>query len=189
MNLPVSPFDFRPGCEALFGQALAHLQRAQRLPLRVCCAGIAHYAYADPDLSRWGFEREVNLGTCVNLFEAMALAAAGASHGDIAASRDDALRLTPQFVTILDAEHRLVLAGEVRSDAIRWCAPVANNAEARAVVLEASRQRAEAAAEADRDDFSAAGAFRLHARLLEGRLVDPFWRESAREALVQAQAA
>jgi len=187
MNLPVSPLGFGPGREALFGQALAHLQRAQRLPLRVCCAGIARYA--DPDLNSWGFEREVMLGTCGNLFEAMARAAAGAFQGDIAASPDDALRFTPQFVTILDAEHRLVLAGEVRSDAICWCAPVASDAEARAVVIEASRLRAKAVAEADREDLSAAGALRLRARLLEGRLVDPFWRESAREALGQAQAA
>lgn len=118
MNLPVSPLGFRAGREILFGQALAHLQLAQRLPLRVICAGVAHYVDPDPDLNRWGFEHEVNLGTCGDLFEAMALAALRATCGEIAASRDDALRLAPQFIAILDAEHRLVLAGEVGSDAI-----------------------------------------------------------------------
>jgi hypothetical protein len=189
MNLPVSPLGFRSGREVLFGQALAHLQLAQRLPLRVICAGVAHYVDPDLDLNRWGFEREIDLGTCAGLAEAMALATLQATCDEIAASRDDALRLAPQFVTVIDAECRLVLAGEVRGGLICWCAPVASDAEARVVVLEASRLRAEAAVEADRDDLSAASAFRLRARLLEGRLVDPFWREAARSALDQAQAA
>jgi hypothetical protein len=139
---------------------------------------MAHpYHHALSSVKKWGGTVDA---------EAMALATSRATCDEIAASRDNALRLAPQFVTVVDAEHRLALAGEVRGGLICWCAPVGSDAEARVVVLEASRLRAQAAAAADR---SIAEAFRLRARLLEGRLVDPFWREAARSALDQAQAA
>jgi hypothetical protein len=107
----------------------------------------------------------------------------------IAADRDPDLRLVPQCVTILDADHCLALAGEVQAGMIAWCEPVARDAEARRVVSEACLLRSEARAAVDAGNPTAADALILRARALEGRLVDPFWRDFARSFARQSLAA
>ena len=109
--------------------------------------------------------------------------------GHIIADRDPDLRLLPQFVTILDAEGCLVLAGCVQSRRVRWCDPVRSDAEARQVVGEACRFRDEARTAEDGGNAAGADALRAIARAQEGRLVDPFWRDLAQSAVDQALAA
>ena len=187
MNFPLSRTAFRAQREVLFGEALAHLRLAARLPLRVSCRCLAYWD--DLALEHLRFERDVDLGTCRDLASAMAQAATAVASGLIAAGRDAALRQVPQFVTILDAEHCLVLAGEVQHGCICWYAPVDSAAEARRVVSEACGLRAKARGAADAGDPAAAGALLNRARALEGRLVHPFWRDLAQSVVEHAQAA
>ena len=118
MTAPISQTAFRGPGDNLIGGVLAHLRLADRLPLRVSCRCRAHWD--DPALDQLCFEREVDLGTCGDLAAAMIVASKAVGSGLIAAGCDAALRLVPQFVTILDAEHCLVLAGEVQAGSVRW---------------------------------------------------------------------
>jgi hypothetical protein len=187
MTAPISQTAFLGSRNNFVGGALAHLRLATRLPLRVSGQCRAHWD--DAALDQLRFDREVDLGTFGDLAVAMAKAATTVAPGLIAAGRDPDLRLVTQFVTILDADHCLVLAGAVQAGVIAWCAPVASDAEARRVVSEACHLRAEARAAVDAGNPTAADALILRARALEGRLVDPFWRDFARSFARQSLAA
>lgn len=187
VTAPISQTAFRGLGDNLIGGVLAHLRLAGRLPLRISCNCRAHWD--DPALDQLRFEREVDLGTCGDLAAAMIEARNAVASGLIAAGRDAALRLAPLFITILDADHCLVLAGDVQAGQIRWCAPVDSGAEARRVVTDACRLRAEARAAIEVGDPASAAALLTRARSLEGRLVDPFWRDLAAAAVDQAHAA
>lgn len=187
MNFPLPQSAFRAPRDILVRDTLANLRLADRLPLRVRFLCLAHWD--DPDFDQIQFEREAELGPFGTLAGAMAHAVDFASPGHITADRDPALRLAPQFVTILDAEGCLVLGGTVQSGRIRWCDPVRSDAEARHLVGEACRLRSEARTAGDLGDAAKAEALRAQARGQEGRLVDPFWRDLARTALDQALAA
>jgi len=184
MTAPISQTAFRGPGDNLIGGVLAHLRLADRLPLRINCRCRAHWD--DPALDQLRFEREVDLGTFGDLAAAMIVARTAATSGLIAAGHDPALRLAPQFITILDAEHCLLLAGDVQAGLIRWCAPVDSDAEARRVVSEACGLRAEARAATHVGDPASAAALLTRARSLEGRLVDRFWRDLAAAAVDQA---
>jgi len=187
MTAPISQTAFRGPGDNLVGGVLAHLRLADRLPLRVSCRCLAHWD--DPALEQLRFEREVDLGTCGDLGVATTLARNAVASGQIDADRDAALRLVPQFVTILDAEHCLVLAGEVQTGSVHWCTPVDSDAEARRVVNEACGLRAKARAATNASDPVSAAALLNRAQALEGRLVDPFWRDLAAAAVDLALAA
>lgn len=187
MTAPISQTAFRGPGDNLIGGVLAHLRLADRLPLRVSCRCLAHWD--DPALDQLCINREVDLGPCGDLAAALTLARKAIVSGHVEAGRDAALRLMPQFVTILDAEHCLVLAGEVHAGSIRWCAPVDSDVEARRVVTEACGFRAKARAATDADDPASAAALLTRAQALEGRLVDPFWRDLAAAAVDLALAA
>jgi hypothetical protein len=187
MNAPTSQSAFRAPRDILVRAALAHLRIADRLPLRVNCFCLAHWD--DPALDQMRIEREAELGTFGSLARAMMEVILATTSGHIAADRDPALRLAPQFVTILDAEGCLVLACAVRSGGVRWCDPVRSDAEARQVVGEACRLRAEARTAEVAGNAAGAEALRDQARGQEGRLVDPFWRDLAQSAVDQALAA
>lgn len=184
MTAPISQTAFRGPGDNLIGGVLAHLRLADRLPLRISCHCHAHWD--DPVLDQLRFEREVDLGIFGDLAAAMNAARAAVGCGLIDAGRDAALRLAPQFITILDAKHCLVLAGDVHTGLIRWCAPVDSDAEARSVVSEACGFRAKARAAADVDDTASVAALITRARSLEGRLVDRFWRDLAAAAVDHA---
>lgn len=89
----------------------------------------------------------------------------------------------PQVLAILDRVGRLVLAGVAQDGAMAWCQPVANYAEARSVVLEASQTRAQALRAVDWKEPDLAKKLRHRADLLEARLVDPLWRGMATRAV------
>lgn len=187
MTAPISQTAFRGPGDNLVGGVLAHLRLADRLPLVVSCRCRAHWD--DPELDQLHFEREIDLGTCGDLVAAMTVAGKAVAAGLVDAGRDTALRLVPQLVTILDAEHGLVLAGDVQTGGVQWCTPVDNDAEARRVVSEACGLRAKARAATDAGDPASAAALLTRARALEGRLVDPFWRDLAAAAVDLALAA
>ena len=184
MTAPIPQTAFRGPGDNLIGGVLAHLRLADRLPLRVSSLCRAHWD--DPAIDQLRFEREVDLGTCGDLAAAMTSARNAIASGLIAAGRDAALRLLPQFITILDADHCLVLAGDVQAGLILWCAPVDSDAEARRVVNEACGHRTKARAAMEFGDPKSAAALLTRARSLEGRLVDPFWRDLAAAAVDHA---
>lgn len=177
MTFPLPQSAFRAPRDILVRDTLAHLRLADRLPLRVPCLCLAHWD--DPALNQLQIEREVELGTSGSLARAMVEVVSAITSGNIAADRDPDLRLAPQFVTILDAEGCLVLAGAVQSGRVRWCNPVRSDAEARQVVGEACRLRTKARTAEDAGNAEGAEVLRARARELEGRLVDPFWRDLA----------
>lgn len=187
MNAPISQSAFRAPCDILVRDTLAHLRLAHRLPLRVRCLCLAHWD--DPALDQVQIEREVELGTFGSLEAGMEQVATAVAPGHISADCDPDLRLAPQFVTILDPEGCLVLAGYVQSGGVGWCDPVRSDAEARHLVGEACRLRVEARTAADLGDAAGAEALRAQASGQEGRLVDSFWRDLAQSAVDQALAA
>lgn len=172
---------FRPVGQILAAEVFPRLQLASRLPLRVSCTGIA-----SSDVDPSGFDNPTSLGETRSPEEAMSLAALRVSRGDIRAGSEDALRFRPRLVVIQDGELGLVLAGEIRGGVILWQQPVATDAEARRVVLEASRLRGMAF---NTPDHGSARELRYRASLCEARLVDPVWREVAAELLALPQAA
>lgn len=187
MSFPVSIAGFRRAGPILADQSLARLRLAQRTPMTITCTGEARYL--DPDLEQWAFERSVSLGTCDSLAAAMLLVSERLACDAIACGDDPALRFTPQLIAVLDAEHGLVLAGEVSNGCVTWCLPATSDAEARAVVTLACRQRAEAQHLANLGRHAEARLLRRKAAATEGCLVDPFWRDAAQLALLQRRAA
>lgn len=167
-------------------QVLPRLQRAQKLPLRISCIGTARYdGLSDVD----GFDRTVLIGERPSPEDAMIFASQSVARGDIRIGSDDALSFRPRIMVIQDGDQSLVLAGEIRAGIVLWRPPVASDAEARRVVTEASRLRGIAFAASGRGDAASARDHRYRASLLEARLVDPFWRETAAELLRVPQAA
>lgn len=175
---------FRPVGQILAAEVLPRLHLAQKLPLRISCIGTARF-----DVDASGFDRSVPLGESQSPEEAMSLAALRVSRGDIRAGSDDALRFRPRLAVIQDRELGLVLAGEIRAGVILWQQPVASDAEARKIVLEASRLRGMAFNMPDHGDHGSARELRYRASLCEARLVDPFWRKVAAELLALPRAA
>lgn len=177
---------FAPIGEIVARQVLPRLHRARRLPLRISCIGTSRYdGLGDAD----GFDRSVVIGECPSPEDAMTVASQRVARGDVRVSSDDTLRFRPRIMAIQDSDKGLVLAGEVRAGIVLWQQPVASDAEARRVVTEASRLRGMAFAAQGRGDHASARALRTRASLLEARLVDPFWRETAAELLTLPQAA
>lgn len=177
---------FRSIGQILAADVLPALCRAERLPLRVTCLGTVNYDGGD---DADGFDRTLLLGECRSPGEAMDLAALRVSRGDIHADPHDTLRFHPRTAVIQDREYGLVLAGEIHAGIILWRQPVASDAEARRVVTEASRLRGMAFAASGRGEHGSARDLRHRASLLEARLVDAFWRETAAELLSLPRAA
>ena len=118
-------------------------------------------------------QKLAELGSFPSLADAMLFAVTKAPGGDTSG----------QILAILDRDDRLVLAGQFLEGAVAWCNPVTSSAEARQVVLEASRLRGQAMRAGGWQDQATARRLRHSASLLEGRLVDPFWRAFATAAL------
>lgn len=158
------------------------LHRAGKLPLRVTCIGVV-------SVEAESFDRTVAIGAYPTPEEAMGVAAERVQRGDVRVGTDETMRFQTSFVVIHDRDHGLVLAGVVRAGIILWQEPVASNAEARRAVTDASRLRGLAFAAADRGEHASARAFRHSAAMIEARLVDPIWRDTASELLRLPQAA
>lgn len=170
------------------GQILAHdvlpaLQGARRLPLRVSCLG--SISADDAEAPRM---QGLPLGEVTCLEEAMRLADLAVSRGDYPGAVE-LPGFQPRLVVVEDRNRGLVLAGAIRAGVILWQSPVASDAEARRVVIEASRLRGQAFAADGRGDRKASQRLRDRASLLEARLVDPFWRATAAALLSLPQAA
>lgn len=156
---------------------------AQMQPIAITCIGEVQKSADDPALGTWWQQESRALGRCGSLAEAVLLARDLAARGGHLPDAADLSGFLPQLLVILDRDGCLVLAGEIQGASIEWCQPVADQAEARNVVSAASRVRARASNQISMDNFSAATELRHQACLLEGRLVDPFWRDDARRVL------
>ena len=174
---------FRSIGQILAADVLPALYRAQKLPLRISCLGIASYDASDAANS---FDRVIPLGECPSPEEAIQAAALRLSSGDICTGPDSFPYFQPRIMLIQDRDQRLVLAGEIRAGIILWQQPVATDAEARRIVIEASRLRGMAFRASASTE---ARALRYRAAALEARLVDPFWRETSADLLRVPQAA
>ena len=174
---------FRSIGQILASEVLPALFRAQKLPLRISCIGVASYDAGDDAES---FDRMIPLAECPSPEEAMHLASLCLSRGGICNGPDSFPYFQPRIMLIQDCDQRLVLAGEIRADIILWEQPVASDAEARRIVTEASRLRGMAFRASDPGD---ARRLRYRAAALEARLVDPFWRETSADLLRLPQAA
>lgn len=166
-------------------EVLPRLRYAQKMPLRLTCIGTAGYDGLD---GADEFDRTVIIGQSASAEEAVIFAGQRLAHGDIGISTDDTLHFRPRVITIQDADLGLVLAGEVRAGIVLWQRPVASDAEARRIVTEASRLRGLAFAASGLGDYRMARDHRYRASLLEARLVDPYWRETAADLLRLPQA-
>ncbi|MFG1396366.1 hypothetical protein [Roseixanthobacter pseudopolyaromaticivorans] len=167
-------------------RALPGFQPMQKFPLRISCLGTVGYAGAtDADYR----DRSVSLGEAASPEDAIVLAAIRVSQGDIRIGDGTALRFTPRLIVVQDNALGLVLAGEIRAGIILWQQPVTSDGEARRIVIEASRLRGLVFAASGEGDHATARDLRFRAALLEARLVDPVWRETAAELLRLPQAA
>ncbi|MEA3263462.1 MAG: hypothetical protein U9R07_08265 [Pseudomonadota bacterium] len=172
---------FRPIGQILATEVLPALYRAQKLPLRISCLGVASYdANSGPGDDADSFDRMIPLGECPSPEKAMRFAALRLSRSDVCTGPDSFPHFCPRIMLIQDSDHGLVLAGKIHAAVILWQQPVASDAEARRIVTEASRLRGLAfrtSAPAE------ASELRYRAAALETRLVDPFWREAAADLL------
>lgn len=167
-------------------EVLPRLRHAQKLPLHLTCIGTAGYEGLDGVDE---FDRTIVIGQSASAEEAMNLASLRVAHGDIGISADETLRFHPRVITIQDSDLGLVLGGEIRAGIVLWQRPVASDAEARRIVTDATRLRGLAFAASGLGDHRAAPDHRYRASLLEARLVDPWWRETAADLLRLPQAA
>ena len=174
---------FRSIGQILAADVLPTLYRAQKLPLRISCLGVASY---DASHAANSFDRVIPLAECPSPEEAIQASALRLSRGDICAGPDNFPYFQPRIMLIQDRDQRLVLAGEIRAGIILWQQPVASDAEARRIVTEASRLRGMAFRTSDPVD---ARRLRYRAAALEARLVDAFWRETSADLLRLSQAA
>ena len=170
---------FRSIGQILAADVLPALYRAQKLPLRISCLGVASHGASDDENS---FDRVIPLGECLSPEEA----ALRLSRGDICSGPDSFPYFQPRIMLIQDQDQRLVLAGEIPAGLILWKQPVSSDAEARRIVTEASRMRGMAFRTVAATE---ALTLRYRAALLEARLVDPFWRETSADLLRLPQAA
>jgi hypothetical protein len=103
---------FRSIGQILAADVLPVLYRAQKLPLRLSCLGVASYGASDDENS---FDRMIALGECPSPEEAIQAAALRLSRGDICTGPDSFPCFQPRIMLIQDHDHRLVLAGEIRA--------------------------------------------------------------------------
>jgi len=169
-----------------FSHLISHLHNVARFPLRIAMIGTATFIDVDPQAGTISYDRTIHLTESSSLRDAILTAETRIAHDDIETSAGRGVRYLPRIVTVIDREGRLVVAGEVRAQKIRWCDPVTSDGEARMVVTEASRLRGKAFAQAGSDNPDVARDLRFSAGILECRLVDGIWREPAREALLHA---
>ena len=155
----------------------------------VTCQGYVEYIEDDPIYGTYWTPSTLEFGQHGLIEEAMALALACVSADEFDLCPDtDALDFRPELVLVRDSLGRLVLTGQVWGASIRWSEPIASDEEAASVARQVNDLQGEASYEAGWDNYSTAEGLRLRARVLAGRLVDPFWQAHARRA-VQASAA
>ena len=156
----------------------------------ITCQGQVEHPEDDPIYGTYWVPSVLELGQRGLIEEAMALALACVSEHEFDLNPDsDALDFRPELVLVRDSLNRLVLTGQVWGAGIRWSEPITSDEEAAAVAKQVDDLRGEASYEAGWDNYSTAEGLRLRARVLAGRLVDPFWQAHARRAVQASTAA
>ncbi len=151
---------------------------------RVLCDGELSFMEDIPIFGTWQLAYQFDLGHCGLIEDAIALSETCIrEHKFNLDDHPDTLGFRPQLIRLLDDRRRLVLAGDVRGDGIGWCVPVASEAEAKDVARQANELHCKASFEAGWDNHCTAKRLHLEADVLEGRLVDRFWREHAKAAI------
>lgn len=133
----------------------------------------------DPELGFYPAERRLDLGESPTVEGATALAQSWARLHDWTPEPDHQLAATTGLVAILDSDHRLLLAGEIRDRKVVWCDPVSSDADAQSVVMAASTLRSAASRALIAGEPGKARELRQRASAFEARLVDPAWRQAA----------
>ena len=146
--------------------------RAASGPFCLSCIGEA--TVSDAELGSYFLQMTVLLGRFRAFSDMIACAERRGKQRDLCI--DAMSDFTPNLLIIQDREQRLCLAGQLSRNGIIWCDPVTSDAEARQVVLQASRLRGQAMRETDIENVVVARALRFQAGALEGRLVDSAWR-------------
>ncbi len=156
----------------------------------VTCQGYVGYPEDDPIYGTYWMPSVLELGQRGLIEDAMALALACVSEDEFDLNSDtDAVGFRPELILVRDSLDRLVLTGQVWGAGIRWSEPITSNEEAAAVANQVDDLSGEASYEAGWDNYSTAEGLRLRARVLAGRLVDPFWQAHARRAIQAVVAA
>lgn len=152
--------------------------------LAIVCEGQIEYPEDDPVHGTWWTPHALTLGHHGLIELAMALATRCVIERIYNLKTEtEALDFRAEVIRIRDSMGRLVLAGEPWANGIRWCKPVASDEEVCALARQIRRLTDEASCEASWDNHCTAQRLRLQARILAGRLVDPFWRHHSRKAL------
>lgn len=154
-----------------------------RFPLRISCLGEARYLEGNPASCAYSAPRIVALAHADSLAGAISAIERLARQDRLFIRDDSAIGFKARLFIVRDDDDCQVLAGEPNANGIRWCEPVTSDGEARFVVAQACRLRAEAICEANADHHAEARALRFSASVIEGRLVHPDWRQTARSAL------
>lgn len=175
---------FRPACPVTASQRLDSSPIAVGgLPLRIACLGEVRYLDGDPTSCSYEAPRIFELVHVDTLAGAIAAIERLARQDRLYIRDDSAIGFKARLFIVRDDDDCQVLAGEPDGHGIRWCEPVASDGEARFVVAQACRLRAEAICEANADHHAEARALRFSASVLEGRLVHADWRVTTRIAL------
>lgn len=157
-------------------------QLAETGPFILSCVGeVMTHA---PDLGSYPQQVTLLLGRFRRFADAFACARRRGRQHDLCV--EGLSGFTPNLLIIEDALQRLCLAGQIAPTGPFWCDPVTSDAEARQMVLEASRVRSQSVVAAEQGAMAKAQALRFRAAALDARLVDPAWRT---HPIAQVQAA
>ncbi|MCW5711763.1 hypothetical protein Q9314_03255 [Shinella sumterensis] len=150
---------------------------------RISCSGELSFMEDNPIFGTWQISYGFFLGERGLIGDAMTLAETRIREHSFDLP-EDAVGFSPDMIYIRDEQKRLVLAGRTRGSRIDWCRPVSSEQEARDIIKQSSTLHSEGSFQSGWDNFTTARHLHLDADNLEGQLVDPFWREHARVALL-----
>lgn len=153
----------------------------------IICEGEFEYPEDDPTYGTYWSSGTMKFGQCGLITQAMNISQERISQQDFVFSDEsEALDFRPYRLVIYDTLDRLVLAGHANTDSIEWCIPVESDTEADLVRLEVRQVLDQASEEGRWDNYCTVQGLRRQATVIQGRLVDRFWREHAKQAILQA---
>ena len=106
---------FRSIGQILAVDVLPALYRAQKLPLRISCLGVASYDASDAANS---FDRVIPLGEWPSPEEAIQAAALRLSRGDLCTRPDSFPYFQPRIMLIQDRDQRPIIDHQIRANVI-----------------------------------------------------------------------
>lgn len=156
---------------------------------QVQCDGRFEYPEDERVWGTYHLQGSLDLGECGLIEEAMSLAETCVKqHRFDLSGREDLISFSPELITIHDDQDRLVLVGQAHIRDVRWCVPVSSSAEADEVASRVAKLNSEASFERGWDNFETARLLNRNARVLQGRLVHPIWRDHAKAAIANLAA-